>query len=259
MADNFPVETPVTNLSRAFEFSGKEIISLVGGGGKSTLMKKLALELSGAGYRVVVTTTTHILPDQAVGYFIREENSELLLLKARQAIASNPVVTLTCKQEPGGKLAGPDPVMIPAFLDFADYILVEADGAQRKPLKAPNQTEPVIVPDTTTVIALAGIDGVGKPARETVFRWEIARTLTGLGPDDVVTTQAAATLLSHPDGITRTSPTGSRKIAFINKVETERQVELAAEIVKALKQHSIFNRVIIGSLEGIHPLVQLYK
>ncbi|MDD2471527.1 MAG: selenium cofactor biosynthesis protein YqeC [Dehalococcoidales bacterium] len=258
MADNCPV-TPAGEsvLSVALGISPKEIISLVGGGGKSTLMRKLALELAGLGYKVITTTTTHILPDQAIGCFIMEKKEAVLLERARLAISHNPVLTLACGQETNGKLKGPDPVLIPKLLGFSDFVIVEADGAQRKPLKAPNGTEPVIIPETTTVIAMVGIDGVGKTASEVIFRHEIAGRLTGLAPDDTVTTQAVVKLLVHPDGITRTSPAQSRKIVFINKVETGQEASYAEEIAMSLKRQALFSRVIIGKLEGDRPSIRM--
>ena len=260
MAGNYPIK-PGENisLSRALGLSRGEIISLVGGGGKSTLMKLLALELANAGHKVIATTTTHILPDQAIGYFILEENKKLLLDNIQKAIISNPILTVTCGQEPNGKLKGPDPGVIPELLRFTDFVIVEADGAQRKPLKAPNNTEPVIVPETNVVIAIAGIDGIGKKFRDIVFRYEIASRLTGLAPEDIVTTQAVATLLAHPEGITRTSPPQSRKIAFINKVEDEKEMAFALEIANSLKKHALFNHVIIGCLEGNRPSIRLIQ
>ncbi len=260
MTNNNPIiKAEDVTISKALDLSKGEIISLVGGGGKSTLMKTLALELADSGYKVIITTTTHILRDQGAGYFILGKDKKSIYAEIQKAIISNNIITAVCRQEPTGKLVGPDPDIIPGFLEFADFVIVEADGAQRKPLKAPNQTEPVIVPETSIVIAVAGIDGVGKVFKDIVFRHEIASKLTGLSPEDVVTPGAVATLMAHPEGITRTSPPHARRVAFINKVDDEEKIELAKEIASSSKIHPVFSRVIIGCLGGSLPKVQFIQ
>ena len=50
-----------TSLKQAFNISPKEVISLVGAGGKTTLMFALARELASDKGCVITTTTTKIL------------------------------------------------------------------------------------------------------------------------------------------------------------------------------------------------------
>jgi len=82
-----------------------------------------------------------------------------------------------------GKLDGISPQLVKRLADLGkiDYIIIEADGAARKPIKAPNATEPVIPPNTTLVIAIVGIDALNKELNsENAFRPEIISGLTGL-------------------------------------------------------------------------------
>jgi hypothetical protein len=51
----------VDSLTEALGIEAREMISLVGAGGKTTLMFRLAKELSLSGKRLVTTTTTKIL------------------------------------------------------------------------------------------------------------------------------------------------------------------------------------------------------
>ena len=46
------------------------VTAIVGGGGKTTLMERLALELASAGHTVLVTTTTRIFPPEAMPVLI---------------------------------------------------------------------------------------------------------------------------------------------------------------------------------------------
>lgn len=52
------------NLAYTLEIGDREIIAAYGGGGKTTLLGRLARELSGTGRKVLLTTTTKIFrPD----------------------------------------------------------------------------------------------------------------------------------------------------------------------------------------------------
>ena len=51
-------------LSRALRIRPKDVVVLVGGGGKTTLMFRLADELAASGRRVVTTMTTRIFVGQ---------------------------------------------------------------------------------------------------------------------------------------------------------------------------------------------------
>jgi probable selenium-dependent hydroxylase accessory protein YqeC len=55
------------SLAKALRVERGAVVSLVGGGGKTTSMFRLAAELIASGLRVVTTTTTHISKDQ--GHF----------------------------------------------------------------------------------------------------------------------------------------------------------------------------------------------
>ena len=131
------------------------VTTIVGGGGKTTLMQSLAEELS-ARARVVITTTTHIwVPDWAP---VLLNPTEAAVIHAFLEHPGRPI----CVASPAlsSKLCASDMPM-EALMRLADYVLVEADGAKRLPLKAPAAHEPVIPKETELVIAVAGLDGIG--------------------------------------------------------------------------------------------------
>ena len=142
------------------------MVALVGGGGKSSTMYALARQAADGGKTVVVTTTTHILPHPKLPLTSDPAALPHLLAKHR-------VVTLG-RYDARGKLTGAgDPA---DDLAAADVVLIEADGAKLRPLKAPADHEPVIPPQTHAVIGAAGLDCVGKPC------WEQARTISSPPP-----------------------------------------------------------------------------
>lgn len=54
-----------TSLAQVLRVKRGDVVCFVGGGGKTTSMFRLAGELARMGWRVVMTTTTHISQEQA--------------------------------------------------------------------------------------------------------------------------------------------------------------------------------------------------
>ena len=67
-----------------------------------------------------------------------------------------------------GKLKGIDREFIDKIYQkhLFDYIVVEADGSKRRPIKAPALYEPVLPRETTRVVGLIGLDALGKSITE---------------------------------------------------------------------------------------------
>ena len=131
------------------------VISLVGGGGKTTLLYALARHYSAQGQRVLVSTTTHIRRPDA-NYAPDEAARDALWQAGTYAVAGVPAE--------GGKLTMP-----PHLADWmaeADTVLLEADGAKHHPCKAPATHEPVLLRSSDIVLAAAGLSAVGKPLQD---------------------------------------------------------------------------------------------
>ena len=192
----------------ALDPAAHRLVTLVGGCGKTTLLYALARQAVDAGYTVAVTTTTHILPHPGLP---RSERPTRALLEARRAVT---VGTVGEK----GKLTGPDDPA--ALLDLAGVVLVEGDGANRLPLKAPEEWEPVIPPESRAVLAVAGLDAVGRPIGETCHRPDRAAALVDKPPDALVTAADAARLLTHPLGGRKGVPVGAAFRCVLNKADT---------------------------------------
>ncbi len=244
--------TPVT-LKEAFGIRRGEVVSLVGGGGKTTLMFALAQELALAGELVITTTTTRILEPSASEtprLIVQRDEDEMVRL-LMEDLAKYRHVTLAVERLPAGKLKGISPELVVRLAEIAPgaFIIVEADGAARKPLKAPGPNEPVIPPNTSLVIPVVGIDALGCfLTEEFVFRAEIASALLGLPLGEVVSPEAVAILVTHRRGMTKGSPDEARIVPFINKVDLggamPKARDLAAKIL-AMK-HPQINRVVLG-------------
>ena len=251
------------NLAQAFGIRRGEVVSLVGAGGKTSLMLALARELAAGGEAVITTTTTRIFDWQAPGTsLIVEQDEEKMMSRLSLELCRHRHITLAGERlSSEGKLAGISPELVVriAGLGQIAYTIIEADGAARKPLKAPNATEPVVPENTTLVIPVVGIDALGKElTEENVFRPEIVSRLTGLPTGSAISAEAVAILITHPQGIIKGSPARARIIPLINKVDlagsSQRAEDLATSILS--KRHPRIERVVLGQVR-YSPLVQV--
>ena len=248
---------------QAFDIHRGEVISLVGGGGKTTLMFALAHELEATGERVVSTTTTKILePSDSETFLILEPDEEKMLARLISELEEHRHITLATERLPSGKLNGISPEMVTrlAELKSVPYVIVEADGAAQKPIKAPNATEPVISESVSLVVPVVGIDALGcRLAGDNVFRPEIASRLTGLSPGGTISVDTIATLITHPQGIIKGSPAHARIIPLINKVDLVQDLSSAEDVASKIleKGHPQIKRVILGQVQLTEPVVRV--
>jgi probable selenium-dependent hydroxylase accessory protein YqeC len=243
----------VDRLREALELDRHRIICLVGAGGKTSLMFAMARELATLGNHVITSTTTKIFKPsrkETPFLFVREGAGDILNA-IPDAIHRYGHFTLTESRLPGNKLRGVSPELIDGLgaLDGVDHVLVEADGAARLPLKAPDENEPVIPSKTSLVVVVVGIDSLGvELSADHVFRPHIVSELTGLPLGGTVTAEAIAELIVHPRGMAKGAPPHSTIIPFLNKVDTPDGLKkgrtLAGRILE--KGHPRINRVALG-------------
>ena len=155
-------------LSHALRIRPKEVVVLVGGGGKTTLMFRLADELTASGRRVVTTMTTRIFVGQmnrAPARLVTEDEATLMAELPRALETHRHVIVAGEVIVEQDKVQGVPPELLDriAAHPAVDALIVEADGSRRLPLKAPAPHEPVIPTSATVVIPLVGLDVLGQP------------------------------------------------------------------------------------------------
>ena len=127
------------------------VISVVGAGGKTSLIFAWAHELAAAGKNVVITTTTHMYrPDRM------EEDG------IRIVVSDDP--------ERPDKVMAPPAEVLDGLRETADVVLIEADGSRRMPLKWPAPWEPVVPDYTDFTVCVAGLSAIGKKTSDVVYR-----------------------------------------------------------------------------------------
>jgi len=204
-----------------------ELISVVGAGGKTSTMFRLAKELKAFGKKVLVTTTTNIA-------FSETSQADHLILDGLKDIFSLSKVeagTIACLGSgvlnDKGKLKG----IARGFVDeiyqkhLFDYVLVEADGSRRRPIKAPAHYEPVIPRETTRVIGVIGLDALGKAITEDyVHRPTLFCSITGKKMGDTIDRKCLIHLILSEEGLFRGAPQGCRRYVVFNKADrTDRE------------------------------------
>lgn len=248
-------QSPVS-LSRVIGIKKGDVVSLVGGGGKTATMYLLAGELAGQGRRVIVTTTTNIIPpDPPLKYLTFKDIKDI-----EKVFQEEDYVVLADSLDPGnGKLKGIDPLRVKDLVKIADNIIIEADGSRNLPFKAPEDHEPVIPPSSTVILPLAGIEAVNKPlSPEWFHRVKKITELTGIKPGETVTPDIIAKTMLHPMGGMKGVPEKASFIPVFNKADTLKEVETARDVSKYLFNDGI-NKTIITSHKKspvyIKPLV----
>lgn len=193
------------------------LTAIIGSGGKTTLLRALAAELSRAA-RVIVCTSTHIYPEQTM---------PCLVSPCAQALSAA-LETAGCvcvgSVSEHGKF-GPPELPFSTLCALADYVLVEADGAKRLPLKAHAPYEPVIPPEANQTILLVGASGFGRSAAQCVHRAPLFAQKLGVSPDVTVTPALYAQLLRCEALCTR---------VLINQVESEADIQNARALAACL-------------------------
>ena len=173
------------------------IITFIGGGGKTSLMNTLGKEFASHGYPTLLTTTTHIMkPDflSDESYIENEDLGQLANIFTNLKKNTLPLAALGIPEKVVNsniKWRSPSSDFCEKIAEFSKKfstknpykflkILCEGDGSKRLPIKLPKDGEPVFFPKTDTVIGVIGLSCLGKPIKETLFRYELLPNLTSL-------------------------------------------------------------------------------
>jgi probable selenium-dependent hydroxylase accessory protein YqeC len=240
-------------LSDALGLHRREMAAFVGGGGKTTLMFSLAHELAAAGKRVITGPSTRILMPS-------KQDTPLVMLKEEKTAFKQEVlnallmlghVTVGQCLLASNKIEGFEKEFFPEMYqeEGVDYILVEADGAKGRSLKAPREHEPVLPEGTGMVVGMMGLDALGQPLDESiVFQLRRFSLITGLQPQDIITEETYFALACHQNGLFRNTPPDASRVIFLNKVDSIKHPFHAEQVVDALIGLPFPVRLVWGSL-----------
>ena len=228
----------------AFSLSTNSSVSVVGSGGKSTLIRKLAKDAGEYSYPVVITTTTHIeLP-------FLSENENLMLATSGEIDMS--LVTQKAKNQPlilihkklsNHKARGFDPKVL-CSVAGRQLLLIEADGSRRKPFKIPASWEPVICDETSHAIIVCGLNALNRPFNDRwVHRSHLdAKHLNHITPYDV------ARIISTPSHYLDKFPKNCLAFVYLSGCTSASRYTVAKEIAKHISMQTASFTTFTGNI-----------
>ena len=212
----------------------KPIISFVGAGGKTSLIMAHAFYFQQLHMRVLITTTTHMLKDENYFCYNKEE--------VKQHFENNDIV-MVGKDCDHGKITRLDDETLQQYIDWADIVLVEADGAKRKPCKVPRDHEPQILPESQYVVGVIGMDCLDQSIEEGCFAVEQLSSLLHKKPQDHLNENDMAIILTSKNG-TKKNVDDRYYYVVLNKA-TSFHKEKEAMNVKILIENQVDDIMII--------------
>ncbi len=238
--------------AQALGLKDADTIAFVGAGGKTSAMAALAKELSAP---VVMTTTTHL------GRWQTGIAQKHLILSSRDKVNKSEIantntllVTGVLDEHDRWESLSPETLETLAQVcrECEAFLLIEADGARQRLIKAPADYEPVIPDWVAHVVVLAGLGGLGKPLNDdSVHRPAVFSQITGLGLGEAIRVEHVEQLLSSTIGGLKGIPNGARRTLFLNQAEDAIRQAQGARLAHALE--GVYHRVLIGSLMQPEP------
>lgn len=205
----------VGTLPRQLGLGARELVSIVGAGGKSTLLFALGRDLAASGASVILTTTTRVGDDQPAEPICWSADPATV-----EAALHRRLPLFVAVGRAAAKITGPSAEEVDRLFGrtSADHVIVEADGAAGRLIKAPAEHEPVIPAASTTVVVVASIAAIGHPISAVAHRPERVAALLGTEPGDRLTIEGLAAVLLHPNGGLKRVPAGARVVMAITGV-----------------------------------------
>jgi molybdenum cofactor cytidylyltransferase len=250
-------------LADALGLTSDEVVALVGGGGKSTAMFRLAHEMVARGGTVLSTTTTHIFAAQIARAPAHVSAADATQERVAAALATHRhVLVIGATNSATGRAAGPSLDLFRRLRAWfpAVCLVNEADGSRMRPFKAPAEHEPVIPGETTLVVPMVGADVFGRPLdADHVHRPELVSALSGAPLGAPVTPEIVASVLAHPAGGLKGVPEGARVVVLINKADALADRAPARETAARLLRHPAIRAVVLGAARAPEPVLEICR
>lgn len=235
-------------LYEILDIQKNNIISIVGAGGKTTLMFKLANELKDEG-KVLVTTTTKIYkPNKNEIDYLSIGKEDYKFIKNNKKYGVYVYGKDVNKED---KLIGIEPNLVNDLKSDFNYILIEADGSKKKDLKAWNESEPVICNLNDKYIGVLSLNTINLEINnDNIHRIEEFLSLTNSNIGEKISLDILIEVIFNKKGLFKNSI--GENILFLNKGENIKEDVLNLFINKIInknKEIKLLNKIVYGSLK----------
>lgn len=235
----------ILNTHDLFNIEMGNIISIVGSGGKTTLLLFLAAELS-HNYNVLVTTSAKIFKPSINQYDSIFTNVESFI-NSNLINKNNITVISKSINESNNKLIGIDDNDLEKLINYFDVILIEADGSNKLPLKGWKNHEPPVLKKTNKIIGIIPVSVLGRNIDNSfIYGYDEFKKIAG--NNSQVDEETIKNICISENGIFKNS-TGE-KYLFINQADTEQDKEKSIKIADYIYKNieNIDFKIVIGSL-----------
>jgi molybdenum cofactor cytidylyltransferase len=252
-------------LSKALRVEEGQSVAFIGAGGKSSAVRTLGNELK-SQYPVVSTTSTKLglaQTDLADEHFILTSSEHLDGVHARLRGGKSLLITNDrAPDEP--KWRGLSLLELKKLrkicLEAGAILLIEADGARRKSLKAPAEHEPVVPEWVDLVVTIAGLDVIGKPfTPEYCHRAEIAKEILGIEGDAIVEYAHLSNLLQAEYGGLKGAPRSSTVRVILRQSKDLEEIEIGRKVASQVLSTERITNVVIGTLDHENPVSETFS
>ncbi|MDK2587303.1 selenium cofactor biosynthesis protein YqeC [Romboutsia sedimentorum] len=219
-----------------------EVISVVGAGGKTSLINYIANRYR-YNKKVLMTTTTKIyIPNKDV-----YDDMYMVGAKTGITIPKTVGVTVVGKYIRGEKIVGVNFEDLKELIPNFDLILIESDGSRRKKLKGWNNKEPVVYYNSTKTIGVLDITSYGMSIKDNnIHRLEELKKITDIN-NIKININNLVDIVLNKNGLFKNSY--GERILFINKVENKANEEIAKILTHKINEHKHNLNIVYGSIK----------
>lgn len=213
-------------LCNLYPFYKYHVISLIGGGGKTSMLFRLGDELKQHYAHVCLSTTTHMMyPMQiATENIFLHDDTEVL-----KAMLHHHDMIYAAALYQDKKLTKPCDAVLSTIEQEAGIVLYEADGSKHLPIKCMGEHEPALRDSTQLCVQMIGYSCMDKPLSQVLHRYELACSSWGWNDTEKMDVNKLIQLATYNFTKVKTDT----KLLVINQIDEH----LSLEDVSLIRQH----------------------